>query len=92
MTGYGTTGNQAPTDTTGPPPVQGDAVAAQVGICLKLSHKAYALCEELEADGLLAATLTSPADLLMRCRGAIWVKRRGGRHESQATCKVRLSK
>ena len=37
MTGYGTTGNQAPTGTTGPRPVQGDPVAAQVGICLKLT-------------------------------------------------------
>lgn len=68
MTGYGTTGNQAPTGTTGTHPVQGDPVAAQVGICLKLM---LSVREKLGADGLLSATLTSRADLLMLCRGAI---------------------
>lgn len=36
MSGYGTTGNQAPTGTAGTHPVQGDPVAAQVGLCLQL--------------------------------------------------------
>ena len=89
MTGYGRTGNQAPTGTTGTHPVQGDPVAAQVGICLQLM---LSVCEELGAYGLLSATMTSQADLLVPCRGAIWVKRRDGRHESQAICKVRLDK
>lgn len=68
MTGYDTTTNQAPTGTTGTHPVQGDPVAAQVGICLQLMLSVW---EKLGADGLLSATLISRADLLTRCRGAI---------------------
>ena len=50
MSGYGTTGNQAPTGTTGTHPVQGDPVAAQVRFCLQLMHF---VCDEISVYGTL---------------------------------------